>query len=542
MLTECQPPFAVGVSRRVFLSALGGAASGLALGIGQRAWAAAPRAKVLGRTVVSQQPALYHGWPTLARRRKGELLLVCSGGREAHVCPFGRVEMMRSRDDGRTWTWPQVLLDGPIDDRDSGVVETAKGSLLVTTFTSLAFEPGLAAAEKAAKGGEQGAWPAEQLKRWQAARDRIGPEERQKELGVWMIRSTDGGVTWSARYDCQVNSPHGPIQLSDGRLLYAGKDLWRDGRVGVCESTDDGQSWRWLATIPPRDGDKPADYHELHAVETADKRIVVHLRNHNKANERETLQTESSDGGRSWAKPRPIGVWGLPSHLLRLADDRLLMSYGHRRQPLGNQARVSADHGRTWSEPIVLSDGRLLYAGKDLWRDGRVGVCESADDGQSWRWLATIPPRDGDKPADYHELHAVETADKRIVVHLRNHNQANERETLQTESSDGGRSWAKPRPIGVWGLPSHLLRLADDRLLMSYGHRRQSLGNQARVSADHGRTWSEPILLSDDGITGDLGYPSTVQLADGLLLTAWYEVLRGSPKAVLRQARWMLEA
>ena len=34
-----------------------------------------------------------------------------------------------------------MLLDGPIDDRDAGIVETAKGSLLVTNFTSLAYEP-----------------------------------------------------------------------------------------------------------------------------------------------------------------------------------------------------------------------------------------------------------------------------------------------------------------------------------------------------------------------------------------------------------------
>ena len=42
----------------------------------------------------------------------------------SHVCPFGRVEWMRSRDGGRTWSWPEVLLDSPIDDRDSGVIET----------------------------------------------------------------------------------------------------------------------------------------------------------------------------------------------------------------------------------------------------------------------------------------------------------------------------------------------------------------------------------------------------------------------------------
>ena len=47
---------------------------------------------------------------------------------------------MRSDDGGVHWTWPQTLIDTAIDDRDAGVVETPKGSLLVTTFTSLAFD------------------------------------------------------------------------------------------------------------------------------------------------------------------------------------------------------------------------------------------------------------------------------------------------------------------------------------------------------------------------------------------------------------------
>jgi len=197
---------------------------------------------------------------------------------------------------------------------------------------------------------------------------------------------------------------------------------------------------------------------------------------------------------------------------------------------------VNSPHG-----PIQLSDGRLLYAGKDLWgKDERVGVCESTDDGQSWRWLADIAPRDGDKHTEYHELHAVETGDGRILVQIRNHNAANDRETLQCESSDGGKSWSQPKSIGVWGLPSHLLKLRDGRLVMSYSHRRAPLGNQARVSTDHGRTWSEPIVISGDGVTGDLGYPSTVELADGTLLSVWYEVTKGVKNATLRQARWRL--
>ena len=56
---------------------------------------AAPRARVLDLRTVSLQPELYHGWPTVARSRSGDLLLVYSGGRESHVCPFGRVDLMR---------------------------------------------------------------------------------------------------------------------------------------------------------------------------------------------------------------------------------------------------------------------------------------------------------------------------------------------------------------------------------------------------------------------------------------------------------------
>jgi Neuraminidase (sialidase) len=189
----------------------------------------------------------------------------------------------------------------------------------------------------------------------------------------------------------------------------------------------------------------------------------------------------------------------------------------------------------------VLSDGRLLYAGKEVLKpEGRVAVCESTDDGQTWKFLADISPRPEDKIADYHELHAVEAADGRIVVQIRNHNSQNERETLQCHSTDGGKTWSVPRSIGVWGLPSHLLRLQDGRLLMSYGYRRPPFGNQARVSDDHGQTWSEPLTISDDGAGGDLGYPSTVQLDDGTLLTVWYERFKDNPKAVLRQARWSL--
>ena len=95
---------------------------------------------ILESRVICKQPGRYIGWPTIARRADGELLVSFSGDREAHVCPFGKTQMVRSRDGGKTWTKPETTNNTPLDDRDSGVLVTRKGTILVTWFTSLAFE------------------------------------------------------------------------------------------------------------------------------------------------------------------------------------------------------------------------------------------------------------------------------------------------------------------------------------------------------------------------------------------------------------------
>jgi Neuraminidase (sialidase) len=308
---------------------------------------AAPSAKVEETSAIGPQPRHYLGWPTLARTKAGGLLAVYSGGREQHVCPFGRVELVRSSDNGRTWSWPQVVMDTPIDDRDAGIVETPRGTLLVTTFTSLAYERLRSEAKD---------WDADRLARWDSVNRATTPQQREALLGAWMLRSTDGGLTWSQPYRVPMNSPHGPVVLDDDRLFYSGKVFPKDGRIGVWASSDDGISWDLLGWIPTRPGDTYENYHELHGIDAGGGRLIVQIRNHNTANQGETLQTESADGGKSWSVPHAIGVWGLPSHLLRLKDGRLLMTYGYRRSPRGNQARVSEDRGRTWSEPIVISD------------------------------------------------------------------------------------------------------------------------------------------------------------------------------------------
>src|SRR5689334_20432989 len=103
-------------TRREFLVAAS-AAAGRAAGV----------TRVEPIATISMEPAYYHGWPTMALRRNGELVVTYSGSREGHVCPFGRLELIRSWDGGAAWSWPQVVMDSPIDNRDAGVLETPAG-------------------------------------------------------------------------------------------------------------------------------------------------------------------------------------------------------------------------------------------------------------------------------------------------------------------------------------------------------------------------------------------------------------------------------
>jgi len=60
--------------------------------------------------VICKEPGRYVGWPTIARTADGELLVVFSGDREGHVCPFGKTQLVRSNDGGKTWDYPNEIL------------------------------------------------------------------------------------------------------------------------------------------------------------------------------------------------------------------------------------------------------------------------------------------------------------------------------------------------------------------------------------------------------------------------------------------------
>jgi hypothetical protein len=91
-------------------------------------------------------------------------------------------------------------------------------------------------------------------------------------------------------------------------------------------------------------------------------------------------------------------------------------------------------------------------------------------------------------------------------------------------SDDGGDSWHLQGPLTLPRQhPPHLLRLGNGHVLMTYGIRNRGLyGVGARISTDAGKTWGAPMLLVDLEDATDGGYPSSVQMADGTIVTAYY--------------------
>jgi hypothetical protein len=201
----------------------------------------------------------------------------------------------------------------------------------------------------------------------------------------------------------------------------------------------------------------------------------------------------------------------------------------------------SKDGGRTWTQhkqftaaekgytefvpfgPINLgADGALhvsCYAGELLdpkktkvsypHPGYRSWHLRSDDDGRSWRVVSVIGARHNET----------------TLFHLGGSNwlaAARDKAVELFRSTDNGQTWSGPHQVTeVREYNAHLLRLKDGRLLLSYGNRVEGQrGVLAKLSPDEGRTWSSPIRLVRTG--SDNGYPSSVQRADGKIVTAYY--------------------
>ena len=56
----------------------------------------------------------------------------------------------------------------------------------------------------------------------------------------------------------------------------------------------------------------------------------------------------------------------------------------------------------------------------------------------------------------------------------------------------------------------------------------------------YGVSWSEDLVLSEDGFSWDIGYPSTAQLNDGTLVTLRYLFRDSTGLASLRCMGWRM--
>lgn len=285
----------------------------------------------------------YLGWPTVVKTKEGELIVAYSGDRDGHVCPWGKTHMIRSSDNGASWSAPTTINNTPLDDRDAGLIQTDKGTLLTSWFTSLAFErPSFEAA----------------YNRYARVSEKIGAETRTKWLGNWVRRSEDGGKTWLAPSRTVATAPHGPVQLRDGRQLYIGTGVWKEQPALIVEqSVDDGRTWQVINTFSRPEGNT-AVIVEPHLAELASGKIIAQFRHQPKDESKSfLLQSESTDGGKTWTVLHDTGILGYPPHLIQLKNGWLLVVYGFRNEPYSERACLSKDEGKTWDtkNEIILT-------------------------------------------------------------------------------------------------------------------------------------------------------------------------------------------
>ena len=200
------------------------------------------------------------------------------------------------------------------------------------------------------------------------------------------------------------------------------------------------------------------------------------------------------------------------------------------------------DGGRHWSAPrvafekvgcrtngIKLSSGELLlpiygFVGRTA------GVLKSTDQGKSWKRCGDIST-----PARADEPTIAELGGGRILMYLR----TSDGFIWKAISKDRGETWgAADKTDIVAGQASHnLLRLRDGRHVLTHDACKPPLRTPLtmRVSSDATASWGEPLTLAEIAVPGkdeeiwgrQVTYPSVVELADGILVVVWSEIILG---------------
>jgi hypothetical protein len=201
----------------------------------------------------------------------------------------------------------------------------------------------------------------------------------------------------------------------------------------------------------------------------------------------------------------------------------------------------SYNRGKNWYGPFILPnfntpgiaartdyliDGEhelmaFLTAGKSDRTEGRTLCVKTLDGGLNWEFISWIGP----EPDGFRIMPSTVRLSKNEIFTTVRKRESNRRLIEAWISKDNGYNWDYlsdvATDVGV-GNPPSLVKLQDGRLAVTYAHRAEPYGIRARLSDDNGKTWSNPIILRDDGGSWDIGYTRSVQRPDGKIVTIYY--------------------
>ncbi len=322
---------------------------------------------------VYRDPARYDTFPDVKRLPGGKILCVFRDASYPkpirHIEADARVVGVTSADDGRHWSEPVVIHDAKFCENDPSVAVLRDGRLLLTFFAWEGITTEYAARHPSPESRrvDRGEWG-----------------EYARLAGVHLLRGSGNPVTWEKRAE-QMGGPElrvraissSILETKSGTLLmpiYGPAPKKEPDLAYVLRSTDGGRTWsREVLMAGSPDG--KVGMQEPALGQARDGTIVTLMRTENAGDHLYTAT--SPDDGATWTPARETPLIGHPADLISLPDGRLLAVYGYRHDPLGVRACVSED-GKSWDrdrEIVIAANGDhgdLGYPSACLTNDGHV--------------------------------------------------------------------------------------------------------------------------------------------------------------------------
>lgn len=276
-------------------------------------------------------------------------------------------------------------------------------------------------------------------------------------------------------------------------------------------------------------------------------------------------QARSLDGGLTWnveipsyldaegkekeqaAQSTPID-FSNPDLALKFKEGRYFVSLDRCKIWDGPYALPTFDRPKLLARTDYLIEGprqvtAFIAAAKDNGKEGQPLCIRTTDGGVTWKLIGWIGPQ---PPADYGYAimpATVRLNDNSYFSMIRKGGIREGKKSWWVESwlsPDLGESWymlANPHLENA-GNPATLTRLANGSLALAYGVRLEPYGIRAQISKDNGQTWSEEKILRGDGASWDIGYPRTIQRADGKCVTIYYYHNSEAPERFIAATIW----